>query len=90
MEPETFFWIKSKNGTLIASQMKSFGPKKFQIPYTDQKVPFWQLFRQCRDGCALLMRPSRIPCRILKILFSLRADEFLAMLDGKIREAPFF
>ena len=33
--------------------MKSFGPKKFQMPCTDQKVPFWQFFRQGRDGRAL-------------------------------------
>ena len=70
--------------------MKSFGPKKFQIPCMDQKVPFWQFFRQGRDGCALLVRPSRIPHRISKIFFALGADEFLAMLEGKIREAPFF
>ena len=70
--------------------MKSFGPKNFQIPCTDQKVPFWQLFRQGRNGHALLVRPSRIPHRISKILFVLGADEFLAMLEGKIREALFF
>ena len=70
--------------------MKSFGPKKFQIPCTDQKVPFWQFFRQGRDGHALFVRPSRIPPMILKILFAFGADEFLAMLEGKIREAPFF
>ena len=68
----------------------SFSPKKIQIPCTDQKVPFWQFFRQGRDGRALLVRPSRIPHRISKILFALGADEFLAMLEGKIREAPFF
>jgi hypothetical protein len=84
------FWIKSKNGTLIAPQMKSFGPKKFQFPCTNQKVPLWQFFRQGRDGRALFVRPSRIPHRISKILFALGADEFLAMLEGKIREAPFF
>ena len=33
---------------------------------------------------------SRIPHRISKILFALGADEFLAMLEGKVREAPFF
>ena len=64
--------------------MKSFRPKFFQIPCTDQKVPFWQLFRQDRDGHALLVRPSRIPHRISKILFALGADEFLAVLEGKI------
>jgi hypothetical protein len=58
--------------------MKSFGPKKFQIPCTDQKVPFWQFFRQGRDGRALLVRPSRIPHGISRILFALGADEFLA------------
>ena len=60
--------------------MKSFGPKKFQIHCMDQKVPFWQFFRQGRDGHH----------RISKILFALGADEFLAMLEGKIREDPFF
>ena len=79
----------SKKGTLIAPQMKSFGPKFFQIQCTDQKVPFWQFFRQGRDGRPLLVRPSRIPDRISKILFALGANEFLAMLEGKIRETPF-
>ena len=39
---------------------------------------------------AMLVRPTRIPHRISEILFALGADEFLAMLEGKIREAPFF
>ena len=39
---------------------------------------------------ALLVRPSRIPHRISKIIFILGSYEFLAMLDGKIRETPFF
>jgi len=82
--------ILSKNGTLIATQMKSFGPKEIQIPCMDQKVPFWQFFRQGRSGWALLVRPSRIPHRISKNIFALGADEFLEMLEGKIREAPFF
>ena len=70
--------------------MKSFGPKNFQIPCTDQKVPFWQFFRQGRDGRALLVQPTRIPHRISKILFVYGSFEFLAMLEGQIREAPFF
>ena len=77
-------------GTSIAPQINSFAPKKFQIPCTDQKVPFWQFFRQGRDGHVLLVGLSRIPHRISKIIFALGADEFLAMLEGKIREAPFF
>ena len=70
--------------------MKSFGPKNFQISSTDQKVPFWQYFRQGRNGRALLVRPSRIPHRISKYPFALGADEFLEMLEGKIRVIPFF
>ena len=50
-------------------------------------MPFWQFFRMGWYGCALLVWPSRIPHRIWKILFALGADEFLAMLEGKIREA---
>ena len=53
-------------------------------------MPFWQFFIQGRDGRAMLIQPSRIPHRISKIIFALGADEFLAMLKGKIREAPFF
>ena len=53
-------------------------------------MPFWQVFGQGRDGRALLVRLSRIPHMISKIIFALGADEFLAMLEGKIREAPFF
>ena len=70
--------------------MKSFGPKKFQIPCTDQKVPFSQFYRQGRDGRALLVRHLRIPHRISKNLFVYGFYEFLAMLEGKIREAHFF
>ena len=53
-------------------------------------MPFWQFFRLGRDDRALLVQPSRIPHRILKIIFALDADEFLAMLEGIIRETPFF
>ena len=42
-----------------------------------------------RDGRALLEWPSRIP-QINSIFFALGADEFLAMLEGKIRLTPFF
>ena len=80
------FWIKSNNGAYIAPQMKSFGTKFFQIPCTDQKVPFSE---RARDGHALIVWPSRIPHRNSKILFALGADEFLIMLEGKITEAPF-
>ena len=56
----------------------------------DQNVPFWLFFRQGRDGRALLVQPLGIPHGISKIIFVLGADEFLSMLEGKIREAPFF
>jgi len=70
--------------------MKSCGLKKFQITCRGQKEAFWQFFRQGLDGRALLMRPSRIPHRISKILFAFGADEFLAMPEGKIRRYLFF
>jgi len=70
--------------------MKSFGPKKIQIPCTDQKVPLWQFFRQGRDGHALLVRLSRIPHRISENIFALGADEFLSMLEGKLERPHFF
>ena len=78
------FWIKSNNGTFIAPQMKSFGPKKFQIPGTDQKVPFWQFFSH-----TLIVRPSRFPHMISKILFVLSFYEFIVMLIDKL-ERPHF
>ena len=74
----------------LSHTMKLFDTKKFQIPCRAQKVPFWQFFKKGRDGLALILRPSRIPHGISKILFALCADEFLAMLEGTIRDAPFF
>ena len=50
-------WIKSRNGTFIALQMKTFGPQKFLISSMGKKVPFWQFFRRDWDGRALLGRP---------------------------------
>ena len=84
-------WDKVKAWHFNSTSNEVIWPKKkIQIPCTNQKVPFWQFFRQGRDGRALLVRPSRIPHRISKNIFSLGADEFLAMLEGKIRETPFF
>ena len=71
------FWIKSLNGTFLALQIKAFAPKKFKISCRGEKVPFWQFFRMGWDGCALLVWPSRIPCRNSKILFGFGADYFL-------------
>ena len=48
------------------------------------------IFRQGRDGRALIVQPLRIPHRISKIIFALGADKFLVMLEGKIRESPHF
>jgi len=62
-------------------------------------VPFFDFFQKI-----LRLRPapskclserinwtlSRIPHRISKILFVYGSYKFLAMLEGKIREAPFF
>ena len=70
------FWVISLNGTFIALQMKSFGPKK--------------IFRMGLDGRALLGRPSRIPHRNWKIIFVLGADEYIERLEGKIRKCLFF
>ena len=81
------FWIKSLNGTFIALQIKSFGPKKIQISSTGKKVPFWQFFRMGWDGRTLLGRPSR---RNRKIILVLGADEYIEKLEGKIRECLFF
>ena len=53
-------------------------------------MPFWQFFGLGREGRAWLVRPSRIPHRISKIIFALGADKFLAMMEGNIRVPPFF
>ena len=53
-----------------------------------QLVHFW--IPKERDGCALLVRPSRIPRWISKIIFALGSHEFLAMLEGKTRKGLFF
>ena len=53
-------------------------------------MAFWQFFRMGQDGPALLVRPSRIPHRNLKIPFVLGSYESLERLKDKIGEAPFF
>ena len=70
------FWIKSQNGTFITLQMKSFGPKKFQISSKGKKVPFCQVFRMDWDGRALTGIEKKIV---------LGADEYIERLEGKIR-----
>ena len=63
--------------------------QNFQIPCRGEKVPFWHFFRLGQVSRALLVRPWRIPHRTLKNIFAFCADEFLAMLGGKIRVTPF-
>ena len=46
--------------------------------------------KKCHFGRALLVRPSRIPRWISKIIFALGSYEFLAMLEGKTRKGLFF
>jgi hypothetical protein len=65
-------------------------PKKFSNSMHGSKSVILAIFQTGPDGLALLVRPSRIPHRISKILFALGLDEFLAVQEGKIREAPFF
>ena len=84
------FLDKVKEWHFNSTSNEVIWPKKFQIPCMDQKVSFWQFFRQGRDGHARLFRPLRIPLRISKILFAFGADEFLATLKGKTRKRPFF
>ena len=38
------FWIKSLNGTFLALQKKSFGPKNFWFSCMGKKVPFWPTY----------------------------------------------
>jgi hypothetical protein len=49
--------------------------KKISNSMHGSKSAILAIFRQGRDGCALLVRHSRIPHRISKILFALGADE---------------
>ena len=53
-------------------------------------MSFWQFFWQGRDGRALLVRPSRIPGWISKILFVLGSYEYLKRLEVKVRKYLFF
>jgi hypothetical protein len=69
------FLDKVKEWHFDSTSNEVIWPKKFQILCTDQKVPFWQFFRQGRYGRALLVLPSRIPHRISKNIFALGADE---------------
>jgi hypothetical protein len=75
----------------MALQMKSFGPKNFKITCRGEKVPFWQFFRNGRDGHALLLSTAlKNPSLDFKNSYVLGFYEFLAMLEGKTRKDPFF
>ena len=87
------FWIKSKNGTLTAPsapQMKSFGPKKFQIPCMDQKRAILAIFLRGPGWLGPNSAALKNPSQDFKNSFLLGADELLAMLGGSIRVTPFF
>ena len=84
------FLDKVKQWHLNSTSNEDIWPKKNSNSVHGSKNVILAIFRKGRDGRALIMRPSRIPHRNSKIPFALRADEFLAMLEGTIREAPFF
>lgn len=52
-------------------------------------MPFWQFFRFGQNGCALLVRPSKIPHRNQRIIFVLGSYESLEGLKGNIGETLF-
>ena len=85
MEPETFF-DKFKQWHFHSPSNEIIWLKKIKL----HAGPFWQFFRQGLDGCALLVRPLRIPRWISKIIFALDSYEFLAMLEGKTRKGISF
>ena len=53
------------------------------------KKRYFGNFSEGWDGSALLVHPSRIPCWILKIIFSFGSYEFLQMLEGKTSKGLF-
>ena len=79
--------IKFTKNYSLQLQMKSFGPKKFQIPGTDQKVPFWQFFRKGQDGRNLLAKPSRIPQKFFLFWAPMNSKQ---CWNAKLEQAHFF
>ena len=65
-------------------------PKKCSNYMQRLKSAILAFFIQGWDDRALLVRPSRIPYRFSKYLSALGANEFLAMLERKVRVMPFF
>ena len=56
------FWIKSLNGTFLALQIKSFGPKNFWFSCMGKKVPFWwflRILKNCQNGTFLPLHESQ-------------------------------
>ena len=49
------FWVKSQNGTFIALQMKSFGPKKFK---------FHPRVKKCHFGNFSEWAGMAVPCQV--------------------------
>ena len=55
------------------------------------KSAIWAIFQTGPGWLSTAVNAAlKNPSKDLKILFALGADEFLAILEGEIREAPFF
>ena len=76
------FWIKSKNGTFIALEIKSFGPKK---------IKYHPRVKKCHFGnfSEWAWMALKNPSQELKKYFFLGTDEYIERLEGKIRECLF-
>ena len=75
---------------VYSASKEDIWPKNFSNSMQGLKSAILAIFRQGRDGRALLVWPSRIPRWIWKIRFVLGFYEFLAMLEGKSIKDPFF
>ena len=65
-------------------------PKKFSNYMQGLKSAILAIFQTGPGWPCTVSAALKNPSQDFKIIFALGADEFLAMLEGKFREAPFF
>ena len=81
---------KIKKWHFLSTSNEVIWPKKFSNSMHRSKSAILAIFQTGPGWRGTVSAALKNPSQDFKILFALGADEFLTMLEGKIREAPFF
>ena len=81
---------KFNKSLFLATSNKVIWPKKISNSMHGSKSAILAIFQTGQGWLCTVSAAFKNPSRDFKNLFALGADDFLAMLEGKIKEGPFF